>query len=848
MSCNFSRYGEGLVGSRDGKVKPFDAHASGTVFGDSVAAVVLKRLDEAEADGDFVWGVVSGAAVTNDGRQKAAYTAPSAQAQAAAMVDALAEAQRSPRDVSYVECHATATLLGDGIELSGLAEVFSTDSGDNNAWCALGSIKGNIGHANCAAGMTGFIKTLLCLHHKELVPTMHYETPNPKLSLDHPTRKPFYIPEKRMDWVPSDSAPHRIAGVSSFGIGGTNCHLIVEEYPTATLQSPKSPQCIGNNRSQLLTFSAKSVVALQNTMMKTAEYLSQTKGTQDLATIAETLHRGREEFTFRTFVVANTTEDAVKKIRAAATEVSIDSVAKKNARVVFMFPGQGSHYLNMARDLYSADSVFRENFEACAEEAQSLLKSLDIRQLLLSDDAKLLEDPCAVQLAIFGTEYSMAQLLMNLGIRPTALAGHSIGEYAAAVVGGILKLSVAVRLIFTRASTVRDDCPPGGMLSVPISPEDADNFAADFNDRNSIKLSSTLSVAAYNDPNHVALSGSTNACQQAEAELRERGLRVRPLRVTHAFHSPLLQPAADAVLAVVNSLKGDQIPTLGDIPVTSNVTGEWMTEEVTTGEYWSEQIIGPVRWTQNVAALVRWHPECFVEVGPGTTLGYFVNSTLQSSKTDGQVYSTMRHAKDNETDDVCAILSAVGNLWSRGVKIDWSAFHGRERRLHDPCLPTYGWDEQSYWTAPEKSIYVDPSKRSGQSSGGSVSQQYVDWLVRYSPTQAVSTDPRDAPILLFCFPYAGGSSRVFEKWANKRSNPPWLDIIAVEPPQRGVRADEDVRNSGEEDVEIVVQLIRAELEANPRAKWALCGFSRGCLVAVEVAIKLISAGFVSPCT
>jgi acyl transferase domain-containing protein len=577
-----------------------------------------------------------------------------------------------------------------------------------------------------------------------------------------------------------------------------------------------------------------------------ATYLTETANTVQLSTVADVLHRGRESFPFRTYVVADTPLEAATKIGDAAAELSTDMpAAKKNPRVIFMFPGQGSHYLNMARKLHAEDPVFRRHFDACADTVLPLIGSLDIREVLTSHDASLLDNPCAVQLAIFATEYAMAKLLMHCGVRPTALAGHSIGEYAASVIGGILPLHVALRMIAVRATTVRDACPRGGMLTAPLSPAEADAFATDFNARHlPVDAAHQLSVAAYNGLSHVVFSGPLDVCKQAEVELCARKLKVRQLHVTNAFHSPSLQPAATAVAAVVKSLQGDDIPAKGVIPVTSNVTGEWMSEEVKGGDYWAEQIVGPVHWTQNVAALMRWHPECFVEVGPGNTLGFFVNTTLSATKADGTVFSTMRHAKDTGMDDVCAVLSALGGLWSRGVVIDWDSFHENSLQARDPFMPTYAWDEQSFWQAPERSIYVDPPQLSANSGQVQTTRVEVDWLVRYARPHAMPVDTRDVSILLYCFPYAGGSSRVFETWAIRKSTPPWLDIVAVEPAQRGVRADEETRRSSIEEIEIITILIRAELDAHPEALWALCGFSKGALAAVEVAAKLTRDGYV----
>eukprot|EP00041_Stephanoeca_diplocostata_P017327 m.347085 g.347085 ORF g.347085 m.347085 type:complete len:2908 (+) comp20667_c0_seq20:342-9065(+) len=924
-------YGDGLVGSVDGRVRPFDTNASGTVFGDSVGAVVLKRLSDAEADGDFVWSVISGAAVTNDGSMKAAYTAPSASAQARAIAEAQRQARVDPIDVTYVECHATATLLGDGIELSGLSDAFNANvvdavTGDTKAVAAaatgnvpltpaqscstspdcpqqptvaLGSIKGNIGHANCAAGITGLIKTMLCMRHQTLVPTVHYTEANPKLQLDSPRNKFFYVNTDTKPWVLPVGVPRRIAGVSSFGIGGTNCHLVLEEHRAganrettdatstcplvqAAARARKSLPTFGQHH--LLTFSAKSISALRASMEQLRAYLlARGDGVvHDYGKIADVMQRGREAFQYRATVVVCEAEPVTVAMEAIQTKLNAldDDMTRalKDPRVVLMFPGQGSQYLRMGKQLYQDVPVFAQHMDECVGVVRELL-GVDIRAELFVEAGleaqSTFSDARIVQSSLFATEYSVAQTLLHCGVKPSTLAGHSIGEYVAAVVGGVLSVTAALRMIIIRATAAKEDCLPGGMMSVTMTQTDVDAFVQEFNasvvsvpgTTSPTSGTDTISVAAYNNPTHAVLAGSTAALDTAHQLLLARRdahtMKIRPLHVTNAFHSPLMAPAAAKVQAFVDGVPPNDRPKLGTIPVTSNVTGTWMNADVSTGAYWSQHITGPVRWVQNVETILERNPSVFVEVGPGTTLSYFVSSTLarrqaaspsQPSNVPGTsdtpphartspapaVVSTMRHVRNTDDNDVGVLLAAVGSMWERGVAVDWRLLHHNRPVARVPDLPTYAWDPVSHWTRPERSIHVAPSGTAPTNAPPTVHKvdDYAHWLVRYAKVNREPPSARDVPVILFCFTFAGGSTRAFEPWACSRTCPRWVDVVGVEAFGRGTRADEEHRRDKAEETAIVAALIRAELDKRPEAQFALCGLSMGVLMAIEIGLQL----------
>lgn len=945
LACRYM-YGDGLVGSVDGRVRPFDTDASGTVFGDSVGAVVLKRLSDAEADGDFVWAVLSGAAVTNDGSMKAAYTAPSASAQAQVIADAQRQAHVEPVDVTFVECHATATLLGDGIELSGLSDAFNAnvEEGDDTsvqpstttettsgvpptpaqscagspdspqrATVALGSIKGNIGHANCAAGITGLIKTMLCLRHTTLVPTVHYTKANPKLQLDSAKNKCFYVNTETKHWDLPAGIPKRIAGVSSFGIGGTNCHLVLEEHTQSpvgareTMQPPSSCPLVqaawvrallpAFGHHHLLTFSAKSVAALKASMEQLCAYLHAAGSgvVHELAKIADVLQRGREAFQYRATVVVCDEEPVAAAVDAIQTKLaSMDEAvprAMRDPRVVLMFPGQGSQYLRMGKLLYRDVPVFARHLDECADIVRELL-TVDLRGELFieagQESQTTFTDARIVQSSLFAIEYGVAKTLLHCGVKASMLSGHSIGEYVAAVVGDVLTVASALKMIIIRATAAKEDCLPGGMMSVTMAQADVDAFVRDFNHSAASVPGGTtptpgteaISVAAYNNPTHAVLAGSVAALDAAHALLSARddadGIKIRSLHVTNAFHSPLMAPAGAKVQAFVDGTESSDRPKLGIIPVTSNVTGTWMDADVSTGAYWSQHITGPVRWVQNVETLLERSPSVFVEVGPGTTLSYFVSSTLAIRHAAGTigtgpasttaatgtraspplgttkppptptVVSTMRHVRNTDEHDVGVLLGAVGAMWERGVGVDWNTLHHNRPVARVPDLPTYAWDAVSHWTRPERSIHVAPSTAmqpgrpvtTSRASPRHKVEDYAHWLVRYAKANREPPSARDVPVILFCFTFAGGSTRAFEPWACSRTCPRWVDVVGVEAFGRGTRADDEHRRDKAEETAIVATLVRSELDKHPDAQFALCGLSMGVLMAIEVGLQL----------
>lgn len=883
-------YGEGLVGSVDGSVRPLDEAASGTVFGDAVGAVVLKPLEDAIEDGDHIWATLLGEAVTNDGRQKASYSAPSATAQAAAITTALSRARVDPTEVSYVECHATATLMGDGIEMRGLRMGFKNaaamrstnekmkaaerptqntpasalhgdaenstpaESDDGNLpsspWCALGSIKGNIGHANCAAGITGLIKTILCLYHKALVPTVHFQKANPKLRMDTDS-SPFFIQPTGAPWdgiAPSKSTTgRRVAGVSSFGIGGTNCHIVLEEYvnqvpaTTSNAESDSPQPCV-------LPISAKTNAALRRNCAALSRYLLEGKSSIALPRVAHTLQIGREHFECRTCVIATSSLDASSKLAAVAAPGSDlpDASPPKSPGVIFMFPGQGSQYLGMAEGLYSrGPASFRREFDKCSEILLPLLGGQDIRSGIFADPTarsmSAFNSALMTQPAIFVVEYALGVTLMELGLRPIALAGHSIGEYVAATIAGILSLEDALTIVTIRARATEHDCAPGAMLSVRMPESDVRGFVTEFNERGANGIA--VSLAAVNSPVHHVLSGSRESLDAAAAALEERGVRAKFLHVSHGFHSGLMLPAAHKIKEYMDSATADiEAPPAPKIPMTSNVTGRWVSDELASSEYWANHMTGTVRWLDNVQSLLRWDPDLLIEVGPGSTLSTLTSKTIAlqpPSPDSGEgrsvplVLSSMRHPTANDVDDVSVLYDLLAAAWKTGVAVKWPKPQNALNTIIDPLVPSYQWEQSSHWSHPGRSIYVNDDSSSTVATAAALKSSAPDspLLVRFN--QSHGAVPR---VILYCFPYAGGSSSVFKDWAMAASLLPWLEVVAIEPHGRGGRSDDPSRDASHaaDATETAALIAAIERDSDRFEIIAFCGLSMGSLVAVEV--------------
>ncbi len=665
-------YAEGDISSPDGHCRTFDADAAGTIGGNGVGIVVLKKYEHALADGDTIHAVIRGSAVNNDGAQKVGFTAPSVTGQMSVISEALAVAGVAPEDVSYVEAHGTGTILGDPIELRALNHVFATD-GHAPASCAIGAVKTNIGHLDAAAGVAGLIKVTQALRHREIPPTLHFRRPNPNFDL---AASPFYINAALEAWRPK--AAGRIAGVSSFGIGGTNAHLIVEEAPVPAPAAPSS-------RAATLLVSAKSPAAVRAGLARLREHLAAQPGIA-LADAAFTTQLGREHFAHRASLACESVDDALRQLDAA-DGIAVAHAPERGAAalpVVFMFPGQGIQYAGMARELYEAEPAFARELDACLVLFQRL-HALDLRAVLVPSPADAERASAAInetelaQPAIFSVEYALAKYLNGLGIVPSAMLGHSIGEYVAACLAGVFSLEDAVRLVGERGRLMAKS-PAGAMLAVHAG--EAAIRAL---------LGEDLWIAAVNSPDACAVSGTPEAIERLAAALRERSIDCQPLRVSRAFHSGLLNGVSGEFRACLERVRFGE-PA---IRFASNVTGDWITKEAAMDPgYWISHLLGAVRFADCAQTVAKDGDGVWIEVGPGRTLANLVQFGLAPDPARA-VVATLPDVRLKVTPRQ-AMAAALGQLWAHGVRIDWRALHEGEARRRIP-LPTYAFERERHW-------------------------------------------------------------------------------------------------------------------------------------------------------
>jgi len=667
-------YQEGMIPSPDGHCRAFDADARGTVLSQGVGVVVLKRLSEALSDGDTIHAVIKGIAINNDGALKAGYTAPSVDGQAQVIAMAYALSGVTADTISYIETHGTATPLGDPIEIAALTQAFRAST-QKKGFCAIGSVKTNIGHADAASGIAGLIKTILMLKHKQIPPSLHFNRPNPNIDFE---KSPFYVPTKPSEW-PDNGFPRR-AGVSSFGLGGTNVHAVLEEVPTPRLSGRSRPW-------QLLLISGQTSNALEKATTNLVEHLKNNPR-QNLSDVAYTLSTGRKVFNYRRMVVCKDRDDAIRSLETPNSGLALNSYQEPVHRdVVFMFSGQGSQYVNMGLELYRTESVFREHMDQCSKILRSHL-SLDLRDILypekgnIEELAQQLRQTSITQPALFTVEYALAKLWMSWGVHPAAMVGHSIGEYVAACLSGVFSLEDALFLVATRGRLIQQ-LPAGSMLAVQLPEKDIERF-----------LNQRLSLAAVNAPSFCVVSGEKEAVRELENALTKSNVAFTPLHTSHAFHSKMMEAILDAFKKQVGQVRVGP----PQIPFLSNLTGTWITsEEAMSPSYWARHLRQTVRFSSCVQELLKDPNRIFLEVGPGHTLSTFVRQHSDGSK-GRVVLCSLRHPKE-EKSDVAFILNTLGRLWLAGVQVDWSGFYKDEQRQR-MFLPTYPFERQRYWVQP----------------------------------------------------------------------------------------------------------------------------------------------------
>ncbi|MDZ7969594.1 MAG: aminotransferase class III-fold pyridoxal phosphate-dependent enzyme [Nostoc sp. DedSLP03] len=665
---------EGSMLSGDGHCRPFDANAQGTMFNNGAGVVVLKRLEDALNDGDRIYAVIRGSGINNDGADKVSFTAPSVDGQAEAIAMAQAYANFHPETISYIEAHGTATPLGDPIEIEALTQAFRVHT-DAKQFCAIGSLKSNVGHLVAAAGVAGLIKTALALHYKKIPPSLNFEAPNHKIDL---ANSPFYVNTKLAEW--SEGETLRRAGVSSFGVGGTNAHIVLEEAPQIQSSGSSRPQ-------QLLLLSAKTSQALEAATANLQQHL-QYNAEINLADVAYTLQRGRKAFNYRRSIVCHDITDAIAALQSLdSNQVNTRHIEIRNPAVVFMFPGQGSQYVNMGLNLYNHEPVFQEAVDECAEMLKPLLGK-DLREIIYPAPSERetaaisLRQTCFTQPALFVIEYALAQLWQSWGVKPQAMIGHSIGEFVAACIAGVFTLEDALMLVATRGRFMWE-LPAGAMLSVRLPAKQVEP-----------RLSAELAIAAINGPSLCVVSGPTEAIAVMQKQLESEEVVCRHLHTSHAFHSPMMDSIIHPFAEVVGKVKLSP----PQIPFVSTVTADWITaQQATDPMYWATHLRQTVRFAEGIQTLWQQPERLLLEVGPRITTTTLARQQAKDIKQQIAIPSLGDNA-DNEA-EWTALLKAVGQLWLAGVSIDWSNFYQRERRQRIP-LPTYPFEHQRFWIDP----------------------------------------------------------------------------------------------------------------------------------------------------
>ncbi|CAL9575783.1 hypothetical protein SUDANB95_04892 [Actinosynnema sp. ALI-1.44] len=716
--------------SRDGHCRPFDADAGGTVFGSGVGVVVLKLLSDAVKDGDHIRAVIRGIAVNNDGSDKVGFSAPSVSGQSAVVAEAMAVAGVLPHQIDYVEAHSTGTALGDPIEVAALNQAFRGLRDDllEPGQTALGSVKGGVGHLGHAAGVASLIKVVLSLENELIPATVNFREPNPKLELDG---SPFFINDAARPWPRSATRP-RLAGVNSLGIGGTNVHAIVEEAPVPA-------RTVWDRRPTVLVWSGKNQPAEHAYRGALADHLAE-HGTDVLVDTVATLRHGRTAHPDRAALVVRDLSSAVAQLRDPSAEAVTTGVARSRP-IAFLLPGQGAQYPGAALSLHNDERTFRTALDDCFDLFADQGVDLAGQWRAATADDRV-EDTRLAQPLLFAIGYAASRTWERWGVRPDVLLGHSIGEFTAAAVAGVVDLADAVRLVIARAEAM-SEAPAGGMLSVAARGEEIAELVA-----------APLAVAAVNGPRQTVVAGPLEPLEELRSTLEEKGIAVRRVRTSHAFHSPLMEGAA---ARFERAFAGVTLRAPGT-PILSAATGLVMTDaEATNPAFWASQLVRPVRFADAVETLLGRGAHILVEVGPGRTLTSAVRTHPLFAATEHVAVATLQD-REAEGGELGAAMTALGVLWVNGVEVDWHEVDGRAP-VRRTSVPGYQYQRSRHWVdvpAPESHVPVAPQPvatgtdelaqdphASDEAAAGPVS--YLAWVD--NPAPRASTAHREVPTL-----------------------------------------------------------------------------------------------------
>ncbi|GAB3988773.1 type I polyketide synthase [Actinoallomurus acanthiterrae] len=665
--------------SRDGHCRSFDSEATGTVFSTGAGAVVLRRLSDALEDGDHIRAVIRGTAVTNDGADKVGFSAPSVSGQMAAVVEALGIARVEPESIDYVEAHGTATPLGDPIEFMALREAFRRSAAGRDlpiGYCGVGSVKSSVGHLGHAAGVASLIKVAMSLEQELLPSTLHVREPNPKLELDG---SPFYLVTEPRPWPRDEGRPRR-ACINSLGFGGTNVHAVLEEAPPRTVLDRRP-------RPRLLVWSARTEDAARAYQAKLAGHLAGADQESFADTVA-TLQSGRTAFPVRAATVCDSADAAVAALNGGAGDVQYN-VAGAPRPLAFVFPGQGAQHARMAAGLYRTDPAFTEAFDRCMD---LLDAGGTLRAAWLDGDDGTLQDTGVAQPLLFAVEYALAQMWSSWGVRPAAVVGHSVGEIVAATVAGVFTLPDAARLVAARAAAM-STMPGGAMLAVRASAEQLTGILPD-----------GVSVAVVNSPEQTVLGGTVEAIDVAAQMLAGRGLSARRVATAHAFHTPMMGPAAAEFAESFDGITTSP----ATVPLYSAATGALLTEEeAARPSFWTDQLTAPVVFDQALDTLLRDQDWTLLEVGPERTLGAAMRGRSDVSDGRHTVFATLPRRGAEPEADMREALTTAGSLWIRGHDLEWPALRQGEPHQRVP-VPGYQYQRSRYWAVPTQPETTTP--------------------------------------------------------------------------------------------------------------------------------------------
>ena len=659
-------YQAGGMESADGHCRTFDKDANGTVFSRGCGVVVLKRLEDAVRDRNNIYAVILGGAINNDGNKKAGFTAPSVEGQVEVITEALAISDVSADTITYVEAHGTATPVGDPIEVTSLSESFRKHS-RRKQYCAIGSVKSNIGHTDIASGAASLIKTALCLKNRKIPASLHFNEPNPKI--DFPN-SPFFVNTELREWQAVDGTPLR-ALVNAFGVGGTNACLILEEAPPPEPVKADLP-------CDLLLVSGRSSNAVSEAQRAIRAFL-ESDPAADPQAIAFTSRYGRHHFLNRAAIPFRSREELISQL-GSRVPVPIKNDSRKP--VVFMFPGQGNQYIRMGLPLYESNEVFRNTIDQCSEILKQEL-GFDIRTVLFPspsdelDAAQRINETWITQPALFLVSYAQAKLLMSLGIEPDMLIGHSVGEYVAAAISGVFSLQDALKAVARRGRLIQD-LPGGSMLAVLMTEEQLNPI-----------LPEGLEIAVVNSPGLCVASGPAELIDRFSEELNKTRTFNKKIPTSHAFHSAMMDPVLPVFAEFFKQVKLSP-PT---IPIASTVTGQWMEpEQATNPDFWVKHVRKTVRFGNAARLCLEGKPAVFIESGPGQSLESAVKRQL-TKETEHAVLSTIPSV-DNKADGLLFQYAAIGQVWASGGPLSWELFDRREGRL--VSYPLYPYERKPY--------------------------------------------------------------------------------------------------------------------------------------------------------